>query len=379
MKYFLFLIFLSPISAQQSDFWINLDKGTYDVSFKVVYTKDFTRNYNQKEFRPIQLAIWSPTLPNIENTYLNYENYYYHAYNPDSNIIRNTFQRGEYLDEIKKKIFSRNNEDIVQKLLRHKTYVIQKPIPGKEKFPVIIYGASAGSDAFENTILFEYLASHGYIVISLASKGMRSRQMTINEDGVLAQVNDMNFALNYSKKIPSADVTKIGTIGWSWGGLADIILADKTNKISAVVNLDGSAFYENGLPIAKEMRSSLKKNSTYPLLLFLSKILKGRGAPRNIELYEQITKSDKYLVKFHHFAHGSYNSEGLMRYGITTKKRDRYIWHKNLYKSLSKSTLLFFNKYLKGIETNLIEHFKQEKEKQSPEHYDFNYKLVGQG
>jgi len=107
-------------------------------------------------------------------------------------------------------------------------------------FPVVIYAPSFDADAAENADLCEYLASHGYIVLASASRGARARGMTDDLEGVEAQAADILWLASYASTIPGADLHQLAAVGFSWGGLANVIAASHSARIKALVSLDGS-------------------------------------------------------------------------------------------------------------------------------------------
>jgi dienelactone hydrolase len=107
-------------------------------------------------------------------------------------------------------------------------------------FPVVIYAPSFDADAAENADLCEYLASHGYIVLASASRGARARGMTDDLEGVEAQAADILWLASYASTIPGADMNQLAAMGFSWGGLANVIAASHSERIKALVSLDGS-------------------------------------------------------------------------------------------------------------------------------------------
>lgn len=108
------------------------------------------------------------------------------------------------------------------------------------KFPVVIYAASHSATAAENADLCEYLASHGYIVIASRSLGPRTRSMTTDLEGLEAQAGDIAFLIGQAHAMPQADMARIAVVGFSWGGLANVLAAAKDDRIRALVSLDGS-------------------------------------------------------------------------------------------------------------------------------------------
>jgi dienelactone hydrolase len=108
------------------------------------------------------------------------------------------------------------------------------------KFPVVIYAASHSSIAAENADLCEYLASHGYIVIASRSAGARTKAMSTDLEGLEAQAGDIAFLIGQAQAMPQADTSRIAVVGFSWGGLSNVLAAAKDDRIRALVSLDGS-------------------------------------------------------------------------------------------------------------------------------------------
>jgi dienelactone hydrolase len=124
------------------------------------------------------------------------------------------------------------------------------------KFPVVIYAPSFNATATENVDLCEYLASHGYIVIASRSLGAHSKSMTTDLEGLETQAGDIAFLVGQAHAIPQADMSRIAVVGYSWGGLANVLAAAKDDRIRALVSLDGSVrlwtqFVDGGKDAAK--------------------------------------------------------------------------------------------------------------------------------
>jgi dienelactone hydrolase len=88
--------------------------------------------------------------------------------------------------------------------------------------------------------LCEYLASQGYIVIASRSLGPRTKAMTTDLEGLEAQAGDIAFLIGQAHAMPQADMSRIAVVGFSWGGLANVLAAARDDRIRALVSLDGS-------------------------------------------------------------------------------------------------------------------------------------------
>jgi dienelactone hydrolase len=111
------------------------------------------------------------------------------------------------------------------------------------KFPVVIYVPSFSASATENVDLCEYLASHGYIVIASRSLGVHTKSMTTDLEGLEAQAGDIAFLIGQAHAMPQADMSRVAVVGYSWGGLSNVLAAAKDDRIRALVSLDGSVRY----------------------------------------------------------------------------------------------------------------------------------------
>ncbi len=114
------------------------------------------------------------------------------------------------------------------------------------KFPLIVYMCSYNGMGYENINLFEWLASHGYIVASITSVGKYPGNMSTRPADLMEQVYDGAYAIKYLKASDNIDPTETGLIGYSWGGLAALILAMNTADINAILSLDGSEMHYYG-------------------------------------------------------------------------------------------------------------------------------------
>lgn len=129
--------------------------------------------------------------------------------------------------------------------LREYTQAYMTIEPAKGKFPAILYAPSYQASSIENFALCEYLASHGYIVISSPSRGTENRLLEGGtEKDMETQARDIEFLLLQLLKRETVDLNKIATIGFSFGGLSNVLAQMRNKYIKAIVSLDGSIKYQ---------------------------------------------------------------------------------------------------------------------------------------
>lgn len=130
----------------------------------------------------------------------------------------------------------------------------------------MIYAPSLNAPATENIELCEYLASNGYVVVASPSIGATSRDMTVAVSDANAQGQDISFQITFAKTLSNADLSKVGVIGYSWGGMAALFAVARDRRIDALVSLDGSFRYS---PALVQQASDIHPESiTTPLFVF---------------------------------------------------------------------------------------------------------------
>ncbi|WP_026172923.1 tetratricopeptide repeat protein [Asticcacaulis benevestitus] len=245
------LFLLLPSAASASNF-TQIAPGSYGVGLRVVAQYDYSRGYGgatdpvtgapkqDQRARPIQTLIWYPAesvgAPMTLADYLKF------GASDDKFDLSATEQSAAdtafIVGQTARLSKERAHDELSAKMLAH----FDAPaLPGR--FPVIVYAPSLSAGAIENADLCEFLASHGYVVIASPSFGAGAREMTTDLDGIEAQARDIEFLIGYAHALPQADPGKIGVIGYSWGGIANVFAAARDSRIGALVALDGSVRY----------------------------------------------------------------------------------------------------------------------------------------
>lgn len=246
------LVLCASACAQAADnFTFSNPPGPHPVGVKLVQQYDRTRLFKAsvdlttgepvqgERARPIQAIVWYPAARGGKP--VTYRDYL------DTIATEDDFTRSAA--EVKRMTDSLVNDnagtrlEVVLRDVASPMHAVRDARAEGGKYPVLIYAPSYSSDAAENVDLCEYLASHGYIVIASASMGAHTRAMTIDHEGVEAQAADISYLIAYAATLPQADTGRVGAIGWSWGGLANVVAAAKDARIRALVSLDGSLRY----------------------------------------------------------------------------------------------------------------------------------------
>lgn len=311
-------------SQAASNFTFSNPPGPHPVGLRVIQQYDYSRAYRGdhdvatgeavtgERARPVQTLVWYPARESSKKP-LSYHDYIRLA------ATEENFGRSQAEIDASTAAFLGGFHEIEAGPAQARTELAAAmrarrdaaPAPGK--FPVLIYAPSFSATAFENADLCEYLASQGYLVISSASMGLRSRGMTDNLEGIEAQAADIAFLISFAHTLPQADVRKFAVAGFSWGGISNVFAAAKDSRIKALVNLDGSVRYWPELVTAAKYVTPA--SVSVPMLFLAARPqsledIAARGKPVTSFLNE-MKYADFYKLTLHPLEHFAFSSEAL--------------------------------------------------------------------
>lgn len=335
--------------------------GAYGVGFRVVQQYDRGRAYKSKtdltsglpatgeRARPLQTLIWYPT-KNATGKPLHYGDYLSSAAT-ETVFARSDAEIDHDVATAMEENYSNLNPGQVRTEAGQTMLAVRDAAAAPEKFPVVVYAPGSSSSAHENADLCEYLASHGYIVLASASMGVSTRGMTIDLEGAEAQAGDIMFLTGYASTLPQADGAKIAVVGYSFGGLANVLAAARDDRIGALVALDGSVRYFPA--IVQAATYATPERLALPMLYLGGKPSTAEAMNRNKQvptysLLNQMKYSDLYNVTMYTMEHAAFQSESLrlgseQRFGEYSRDEAAlaYGW-------MEKYVLAFLDAYLKG-------------------------------
>ena len=365
MKYFLLffyaIIYISIAFAQ--DINGHSPDLRYAVGYKSIPATDSERVYKPNTgvkdrfyYRPVEMDIWYPAVQPELNSQIRYGEYL--------NLLEQRSNR--FQDDT---VFKSLTTELVQylcinlkiadtsRLVRLKTASYRNAPVVQQRFPLIIYMSAYNGMSYENLNLFEWLAGHGYVVVCIESVGRYPGNMSTNPADILEQVNDASFAINYLKTASNIDSSKIGVIGYSWGGLAALILGMNNHQPKAILSLDGSEMHYYGESKEEdrdfdELRHSAffnlnKVNVPYTYLESGFK-QSGREVDSIFDILPAINLSKKYI----HFPNATHEDFSCLP-SLPTQLSGIKNNSSDLYRQFCTFSLNYFNQYLKGQEEGL--------------------------
>ena len=248
--------------SQTSSFQFLQKPGPYPVGLKVVDQYDPSRAYPASskhlskssvgdDARPVQTLLWYPSLRSTTKPMTVGD----HVQLSDTEIH---FNMPDEKENRWRSLLKTSSEIPL--------WAVRDAKPAKGQYPVLIYAPSGSSVSWENADLCEYLASFGYVVLASPSMGVSTRDMTDDLDGINAQAGDISFLITYARSLPDTDLSEVGVVSWSWGGISSLFASARDPRIDALAGMDGSMRYYPGL--VKRAGDVHPERMTMPLLCF---------------------------------------------------------------------------------------------------------------
>ena len=273
----------APPADDGSLFQFQAEAGPHSVGLKVIEQYDYSRTYRRsvdelgrgftgERARPLQTLIWYPA-ERTGRKPMTVREY--------ASLVATETRFGS------PRMSAKSKERIagMGPALDTSLWAVRDAPALSGHFPVIIYAPGFSGVAWENADLCEYLASHGYVVIASPDMGATSREMTYDLQGIEAQARDILFLVGYAVSLADTDASKIGIIGYSWGGISNLFASARDTRIGALVSLDGSIRYSPGL--VKEAGDIHPDRMTIPLLSFAQRDFSFEDEDRELTVEEK--------------------------------------------------------------------------------------------
>src|ERR1035437_3000994 len=259
----------------QSQFWGELKAGKYAVGFRSLYQLDVVRSYDAdyaaagstavKKPRPIFFAIWYPAAAQQDVAMVFRD--YFRAVSVDSSVPEFAQSLRKFTRDMAcRYMLGKAFDSLTQEeraawdaLLATPVFATLNVAPAVGKFPVVVYHPGLGGTFDDNAVACEYLASHGYVVLSSAYQAADSSRLNIDGD-LATSFDDLNFLLRYAATLPFADLSRISAMGHSYGAQAMLAWrARPDSAVDAVVFLDSNVEYRP-LDDFADFKAALERN-----------------------------------------------------------------------------------------------------------------------
>lgn len=211
--------------GQHHQLWGDLQKGPFNPGFLDTLVFNEKQDYSFQDYngaRPYYVNVWFPTRDTgnpisfdefiqlkpqiaLDDTISQMFMKYFIHFGVTVNL--DTWDEVEY---------GAVQQGLAEAILSSSTHSIKNGEPVAERFPTIIYHHGNGGVPFENSILFEYLASHGFVVVSAYYHWPGLWNRTYHED-VSRPLEDVEFVVAFARHLDFVDPESLHYIGHSWG------------------------------------------------------------------------------------------------------------------------------------------------------------------
>ncbi|MFL5243815.1 MAG: chlorophyllase/cutinase-like alpha/beta fold protein [Gemmataceae bacterium] len=172
-------------------------------------------------------------------------------------------------------------------------------------FPILVYSSGLNDTAASGSLLAEYLASHGFVVVSVPQLGSDYGRFSlgVNPVDMETQIRDLEFAAAVVRELPFADRDRLAVGGHSMGGVAALVYQMRHPEVGAIVGLDASYG-------SRDLKSVLTSSAYYRPGRVRVPLLDLRRADAQVDLsaIDALDFSDRYFLEFSGVAHADFTT-----------------------------------------------------------------------
>jgi tetratricopeptide (TPR) repeat protein len=324
------LLASTPAAAGEPLLWGSLKPGPHAVGFRSLYQLDHTRQYDPEYAadperppaprpRPILICVWYParatnSKPIAYRQYLEV---------PSDDSVAGPFARRlmPFVRDVvceetigkKASALASAEAAAFERFLATPTVAVRDAPPSEGRFPVVVNHPGLGGSYEDNSVLHEFLASHGYVVLSSAYPQADAGVININWD-LSRSFRDMEFLARYACGLPFADADSLAATGHSFGAQAALAWrAEPGSSVRACVSIDSTVEYagidQPGFAKLKTHLQNNRLNLQAPTLRFASR----SGQPKFDCLEHYLKFAPRYEATVDSLEHNDYVTHGAIR------------------------------------------------------------------
>jgi hypothetical protein len=338
------------IGERSSPLWGSLKPGRFAVGFKSSIVIDNTRKLiDGKTNRPIQTSIWYPAQQVEGGMGMRYRDYFLLSLTELTSVLLSPESADKGIAEYEK--FIEGNgvpKSAVEAWFDTPCYATRNATPVDGKYPLLVVGQGLFHSAHHQAILAEYLASHGYVVVTTPSQSKINGPMTSESDvypHAKDQSKDLAIAIQSVSKDPHVDASVIGVVAHSFGARSALLLAMHDKRVKSFVSLDGGIGNGIGKEWIKLVPGFNPASLKMPFLHFYEDIESFINP--DFELIKSMTACERTLMKIEQMHHFYFSTFGIVTATIPgfTKEPESDLQLK--WEAVSSYTLNFLDASLK--------------------------------
>jgi hypothetical protein len=236
-----------PPAPPDPALWGSLKPGPYAVGFGLRWETDSSRVYGlekdgvTKKPRPIPVGVWYPARTSPAEHMQVADYFDMRSKQVQFDDLANTLNA--HIRDILAQ--SMGDPTAVNRFLAMRTGATFDAPPAKGQFPVIIY--CPGGSYEEDFVLFEYLASNGYVVLSTSDHSDNpAAPWSINERTLRL---DLYFLQRFAALLGNADASHVASMGYGYGAANALAWASEGDTpLDAVIGFEPKWPFPDGSP-----------------------------------------------------------------------------------------------------------------------------------
>ena len=317
--------------AQAPPLWNGLSPGAHDVGFRRLWGFDDTRVWPRSRAidsldgvisRPMRVDVWYPASCGRQQR-MPLESYA-RMEAPDEVFEDLVFLTRRW-DEYSYRGLA-GDSTLFDRLMATQTAACPEAPPAPGRFPLVLYSGGWFNRAPDNTILAEYLASHGFVVASVPqlNPGLWTYNFQSDAPSVENQVRDLEFALGLLAAHAMVDRRHIASMGYSTGGDVALLLQGRSVLVMAVIGLDASwSLGPNNDVVSSPFFQPARHR--VPVLAARRPI---RGMRQADEVLDSLSFAPRVVVEIPGSDHGSFSDDPAQRHLLGTDRAEHVATHR---------------------------------------------------
>ena len=335
-----------------------LEPGPYGIAFTALERYDYSRSFGPKRDyfgtiipgergRPVQICIWYPAEPQDEAAGAVYGEYAF-VYPDDTRFF-------DFLSNLQNRElgvlfrYFGNNRDAVMDLMSVEMTAVRDAPHAAGSFPLLVYQPDFNNNVTENSILFEYLASHGFVVAATHSFGTAEVGSQGGPADLETLVGDMEFTIAAMRDLDFVDNDRLGVLGYGAGGMAALLLQMRNAYVDAVAALEPAYVDSESSELVTGNPYYAVRSMAVPLMQMTGESEEGPDTA----VFGSLRYSDRYSLEFAGLSGFDFTSYGVLSTTVLESEQTAGEQRLSGYGAVARYTLNFFDAYLKGDEEGL--------------------------
>jgi dienelactone hydrolase len=336
----------APAAKTAPPIWGGLEPGEFAVGFKSSMLRAQAADFKVAPPHPIQIDVWYPAEP--RGAAMKYRDYLLLSLTEKTPEEPTEAQRKAGLDDLTKFLTSAGlSGKAAHTLIETPMFAhLNAPSLSNRRFPMVVMVQGNGQAAAAQAVLAEYLASHGYVVVTTPSITRLTTPLT-NVDDIgkksVEQAEDTDRAASAIGDWPNVVNIPVSVIGHSFGARGALIYA-MHHPTNALISLDGGIGTATGTK-AMLNEKMLDLTAEMPPVLHFYEMLDDRMNP-DFRMLRSLRTPNLELVRMDSMQHVHFTTDGfaaamLPEFAKITKAGSDL--HKELL-SMAEKTLAFLDK-----------------------------------